>query len=142
MYNVSTTSIGGGRNYNVTEEDEEIEVENTRLIDCKKKACQILQFIMKIQDELRLTNFLSNFKELVQDIESSQPGYLNHLMSTEDSLMNKIKPGESHKDKLIEEMVIKMDKLMAKIMSEDSQIHIGKNKIFKSKLLELILYKD
>ena len=63
-------------------------------------------------------------------------------MASEENALMKATSGENMREKRERELIIKMDKLMAKITNQETRIHIKKNQAFKSKLLELILYKD
>lgn len=114
---------------------EEIEVQNQKLIDCKKKVCKILQFTLTVKNELRINHFLQQFKKLVNDLNAENQKHFMMLKSNNEA---DIKERKDYELKIMN----KMDNMVGELMSQETTIKIDRTENFISKLLELLLHKN
>lgn len=124
-------------------EFDEIELKNQKLIECKKKVCEILMFTMKVQNEYRISDFLKNFKEIVKDINSQvtfdTTATIAKIIS---SKRNGNEVAEADRDKFETSIIERIDKMIEDLMNRQTKVNIDRSTSFISKLLELLLHKN
>ena len=133
---------------------EELESPNL-VIECKKKACEIVEFGILVANELRIGSYLLSFKEAIENLDPQVLLFLDQIISSTDqfnrqnqafikesrlpSISNFFeKTSEVYKNKLTETM----SDLFAKVASQKTILDLDKDGDMLFSLVELVHYKN
>lgn len=90
-----TMKATSGQNQDSDDVDEE---ENSSINNCRTKICEVLEFIIVIQNELRFNEFLGEIKHLMLDLELKNPGSISQLQISDDFTAGSKSDGNSFED--------------------------------------------